>query len=118
MRDELSERVFFLLESSKVHFHEKPTDGWQGVIDHFPSATTDIEEASKCYALNRGTACVFHLMRSLEPALAVIARELSVKKGSPTWNAYLTAFRAAYLAKFPAKTASDKEAVSFYSGLE
>ena len=36
------------------------------VEDHFPSASPEISEAGKCFALARYSATVFHLMRVLE----------------------------------------------------
>ncbi|HST51346.1 MAG TPA: hypothetical protein VLJ61_04985 [Pyrinomonadaceae bacterium] len=41
----------------------------QKVADRFPSASYDIAEASKCFALERNTACVMHLMRAAEVGL-------------------------------------------------
>jgi hypothetical protein len=118
IRDELKSRTFLLIETSKSSLYENATEGWEEIVKHFPSSQRDVEEASKCLALDRPTACVFHLMRVLEPALGAIAKALGVQKQSPAWNAYLTAFRAAYTAKFVAKTAADKDSIAFYSGLE
>jgi hypothetical protein len=42
------------------------------VATKFPSAGYDIEEAGKSFALDRYTACVMHLMRSLEVALDAV----------------------------------------------
>jgi hypothetical protein len=36
------------------------------VSKKFPNLTEDIQEAGKCYACARYTACVFHLMRVME----------------------------------------------------
>jgi hypothetical protein len=48
------------------------------VIKSFPSAEDDIREAGNCFALDRPTASVFHLMRVLEAGLKVTAKALSV----------------------------------------
>jgi hypothetical protein len=72
--------VFFLhlsLDERRFYESAQPLFGVQ-VTEHFPSATYDIEEAGKCFALNRYTACVFHLMRALEVCLTVLARELGI----------------------------------------
>ena len=63
------------------------------VAARFPRAIVDIEEAGKCFALGRFTACVFHLMRVVEAGLAAISRSLNIVKHSPTWEAYLTVFK-------------------------
>jgi hypothetical protein len=53
----------------------------------------DIEEAGKCLALNRNTACVFHLMRVMEVGLRALGASLHDPridpKRNPTWDAIL-----------------------------
>jgi hypothetical protein len=41
----------------------------------FPDAQDDILEASRCLALRRNTACVFHLMRAMESTVSVLAQK-------------------------------------------
>jgi hypothetical protein len=59
----------------------------------FPSAIYEIDEAGKCYALGRSTACVFHLMRAMEIGIRTAARALGIPdpvKGSErNWGAML-----------------------------
>lgn len=50
----------------------------ENVKAHFHRASDDIEEAGKCLALGRGTACVFHLMRVTELAVKAIYKTLGV----------------------------------------
>ncbi|HVB53481.1 MAG TPA: hypothetical protein VNF24_04735 [Candidatus Acidoferrales bacterium] len=63
------------------------------VADAFPSAAYDIEEAAKCLALERATACVFHLVRVLEVGLHELGAALGVPdlemQANPTWEAVL-----------------------------
>jgi hypothetical protein len=58
------------------------------VYESFPSAIDDIEEASKCLALGRGTATVFHLMRVMESGLRAVATKLEIPY-SPSWESSL-----------------------------
>jgi hypothetical protein len=46
------------------------------VDDVFPNAAPEIAEAGRCLALDRWTACVFHLMRAVETALHQWAEDL------------------------------------------
>lgn len=46
------------------------------VAENFPSAAFDIAEASRCLALARGTACVFHLMRVMELVLRGLMKDM------------------------------------------
>ena len=46
-------------------------------------AIPDIIEAGNCYALNRPTACVFHLMRVIPYGMAALTKLLKVKLPKP-----------------------------------
>ena len=58
----------------------------KGAQDAFPRVRFDLSEASKCLALKRFTACVFHSMRSLEVPLKALADKLSVVSKNPNWE--------------------------------
>ncbi len=79
LRDELDVTNFLVIESSKIPFYEsnQPRFG-QNVLSGYPSAYFEIEEAGKCLALGRGTACVFHLMRAMEVGIKAVAASLKV----------------------------------------
>jgi hypothetical protein len=49
----------------------------------FPTSQPEFQEAAKCFALERWTACVFHLMRGLEPMITALAK---VFKFDPSLN--------------------------------
>jgi len=65
----------------------------ENVTAKFPSAIVDVEEAGKCLALQRSTACVFHLMRVMETGLRILAVTLNEPsldaKRNPSWDAIL-----------------------------
>jgi len=74
IRDELESRKFLYLNDSQFRLYEpkEPLFG-QLVEDKFPSkAVFEIDEAAKCLALGRSTACVFHLMRLLEVGIGAV----------------------------------------------
>jgi hypothetical protein len=52
----------------------------------FPSSDYDIIEAGNSFAANRGTACVFHLMRVLEVGLTVLAKKFNVSSDHTNWH--------------------------------
>lgn len=57
------------------------------VAKRFPDCRDDIEEAAKCLALDRGSACVYHLMCSIDLALQDYCKKVKAKynpKGD--WN--------------------------------
>lgn len=84
--DELSSRVCFVIGRNKAGFYDKINLFGEDVFNKFPSANFDIEEAGKCFALARYTACVMHLMRCLEVALRAIGTALSVSLTNPNWQ--------------------------------
>lgn len=75
--DEMHTKLFLMLPAAKVSYFEQgaPPFG-SDVLAAFPDADEDISEAAKCFALDRNTAAVFHLMRALERAVQVVADKL------------------------------------------
>jgi hypothetical protein len=76
--------IYVLIPHSMRQYYEQvePIFG-EMVSDRIPGASQEIREAGKCFACERWTACVFHLMRALESSLHLIARELEVTFPAP-----------------------------------
>jgi len=93
IRDELEATLFLHVSGTHAQYYISPLDRWAEVLHQFPSAVIDIEEASKCFALNRYTATVFHLMRVMEIGLRVLGDSLRDPrlnpKNNPTWERIL-----------------------------
>lgn len=83
---ELQTTVFFALQPGGEALYSEPYKGWETVVERFPKTATDIEEASKCLALNRATACVFHLMRVMEAGLYALADDLAIADVQENWQ--------------------------------
>jgi hypothetical protein len=80
MANELRTRLFFGINSSHARYyeHQEPLFG-QKVADKFSTlAASEIDEAGKCFALFRYTACVFHMMRVMETGIRAVAKCLGV----------------------------------------
>ena len=74
MPDELSLVKLFVLDDTAARYFEPPVSLFgQDVADKFVPALFEIDEAAKCFALNRHTACVFHLMRVMEIGIRAVA---------------------------------------------
>jgi hypothetical protein len=71
---ELSSPWFLMIPANQRWQYEQtqPVFG-SAVAQVFSEASADIEAAGRCFALDEWTACVFHLMRSLEHALRKMA---------------------------------------------
>jgi hypothetical protein len=79
LRDELDLTKFLTLDTNKSHFYEQKTPLFgDAVAKLYPTAYPDIEDAGKCLALGRATACVFHLMRTMEVGIRAVAGALGV----------------------------------------
>jgi hypothetical protein len=83
---------------SGIDWLGEPTDGLGEGLDKvrdvskkFPPAEEEFREAGNCFAFERYTACVFHLMRVLEYGLASLASALGVTVTNPNWHQVLTA---------------------------
>jgi hypothetical protein len=91
--DELKNRKFLAIAPDRSRFYRSPELFGADVTKKFPSASYDIEEAGTCYACDRPTACVFHLMRVMEVGLRVLGSSLGNPdldaKRNPSWERIL-----------------------------
>ncbi len=76
---ELDSVAFFYLNPSNSWLYHYPLDGWESALTNLPQqASDDVEEAAKCRATRRYTACVIHLCRALECAFKHFAIRHSI----------------------------------------
>lgn len=89
--DELKSVVFLSIPVGKADYYVNLALFGQRVADAFPSAIFDIEEAGKCFAFGRYTACVMHLQRVLEIGLKSYGKLLNVVTvtAQPSWQTIL-----------------------------
>jgi len=85
---------FKVIENEKLEFFNSSRALFgEAIIERFPASGNDIEEAGKCYAAGRDTACVFHLMRVMEIGLRTLGASLKDTrldpKRNPSWEAIL-----------------------------
>jgi hypothetical protein len=85
---ELNGRKFYGPLRKYEQYFEQPKLFGDEVFTKFSSANNDIFEAGTCLALERGTACVMHLMRVVEAGLKALAKALGVGVQND-WGAYL-----------------------------
>jgi hypothetical protein len=118
IHDELEARLFIAAPPSRASFYEpaEPLFG-SSVDDAFPSAAWDIAEAGRCFAVRRNTACVFHLMRTLEVGLRVFAAEFHVVADHTNWHNIIEGIEKAVrgMGNDPARQGDWKNQQEFYS---
>jgi hypothetical protein len=94
IQDDLKRGEFFMIPAHKRDYYiHAATQFGLDVNSKFPEAQNDIEAASKCFAFDRHTAVVFHLMRVMEVGLRALGTSLSDErldpKRNPTWETIL-----------------------------
>lgn len=126
LEDELALVNLYALDAERAKYFEPkdPLFGKQFQIA-FASAAFELDEAGKCLALGRSTACVFHLMRLMEIGLTATALCLSIsppnKAGNRNWGAILRSISDAMNAKSQAGTWTNNDKALFaeiYASLE
>ncbi|MGA3373558.1 MAG: hypothetical protein ABSC48_17555 [Terracidiphilus sp.] len=115
MEDELSTRAFFSLESAESAAWNNKRAGGEDVSDKFPSTDFEFEEYSKCFAIGRYTAAVFHLMRILEIGLACLAKSIGTDPADKSWEQILNGIQVALKANSQAKPPGWRDTEQFYS---
>jgi hypothetical protein len=85
LQDELRARKLYLV-SSERNSYLAGNQFHASVGNVFPDAIADMNEAAKCFAFERPTACIFHLMRVTEVGINAIASLLEITDHNPTWE--------------------------------
>ncbi|MFO0964612.1 MAG: hypothetical protein U0793_03365 [Gemmataceae bacterium] len=89
-------RLLMYTDGAKTLYWNNDKPFGDEVAKKFPELAFEIEEASKCFAVGRFTACVFHLMRVMEMSLARVGRLLKLKLDlDQVWGAILKDIRSA-----------------------
>jgi hypothetical protein len=112
LQDEIKSQYFFHLDQKDVPFYV----GEGLVAEKFGWAIEDMSEAGKCLALQRSTACIFHLMRVLERAVQAFGKKLKVKIDvhAETWHQIMLHVNKEVQA-LPSKTAAQRKKKSGYA---
>lgn len=59
------------------------------IVARWGEATEDIEEACRCFAFDRFTACAFHLMRVVEIGVLKLGELAGIEDPKPSWGSIL-----------------------------
>jgi hypothetical protein len=116
MWDELDTHVFYQIETNKSRYYEEPEKLVGGEIAAaFPSAASELSDASKCYGLGRNTPCVFHSMRALEVGLSCMAKVFGVSADHTNWQNIIDQVEARIRDLAKTKPKNWKQDQEFYS---
>jgi hypothetical protein len=79
---ELSKKLVMFLPEDKIGYFDGSKNLFPIIVrERFPSANIDMDEAAKCFALERYTASVFHSMRIMEAGLNTMGKSLNLEVG-------------------------------------
>lgn len=100
---------FFYIPIDRANYFDTLEPFGRIVSQKFPKLTEDIQEAAKCYACGRYTACVFHLMRIMEHGVQRFGKKLGVKQVELlVWQVILDQTNKA-ISALPAKSSQTKK---------
>jgi hypothetical protein len=89
--DETDDKVFFMMTVLESEFYKNPRRGWERSIDRFPKTVDDVVEASRCFALSRYPAAVFHSVQIVEAGLIELGTFLKIADPHSGWTAVSSA---------------------------
>jgi hypothetical protein len=87
LEDELQSECFLHLSPQEGRLYQEPLEEWKPVISRFSKLRHDIEECSKCFALTRYGAAIFHVLLIAEYGVIQVAELFSVAGDKPGWAA-------------------------------
>jgi hypothetical protein len=97
VKEESKSKLFLLISSDRAAYYDPDKPCWDGeIIDNFSDMVEDIIESNNCFALDRHTACVFHLMRIMEKGVQKFGNKLGVSESftcNEEWQKILNAIR-------------------------
>jgi hypothetical protein len=106
--NELKRSAFFWMRPDLATYYGHRALFGQTVNDKFPKCVEDIRNAGNCYALEQPTACVLHLMRAMEAAIARLNKRLLLKnRPKATWGSMLKDMDGA-ISRMPEATTRQK----------
>jgi hypothetical protein len=111
--DEMSVPRFFSLSDREVKYYVTPWEGWKEIIHRFPKTITDIEEASKCFALSRYGAAVFHSVQIVESGLIELGTFIGVNDPRSGWTAVAKRLDKIVNAPYAERTDFEKQHFQF-----
>jgi hypothetical protein len=85
--DEAEAKVFLALNVGEADRYNNPRKGWEEIVERFPDTVTDIEEPSKCFALSRYAAAIFHSVQVVEVGLIDLGKLIGATDPLSGWTA-------------------------------
>ena len=105
--------TFWSLSVREAELYSHPRKGWEEIIEQFPDAITDVEEASKCFALSRYAAAIFHSVQVVEVGLIELGKLIGVTDPLSGWTATTNALQSIIKKGHEARTPFEQQHFPF-----
>jgi hypothetical protein len=111
--DEMRGRFFWSLSIRETEYYIRPWNGWEKIISRFPDTLEKVEEASKCFALSRYAAAVFHSLQVIEVGLIELGTFMDVKDPLSGWTAVSNRLNSIMGKKYNERTDFERQNFEF-----
>lgn len=116
--EDLEDSLFLSISPNRAAYYQNPRKGWEEIISRFPNTVSDIEEASKCFALSRYAAAVFHSLQVLEYGLIELGIFLQVNDPHSGWTAVAKRLSEVIKKSYNDRTLFEKQHSQFLEQLQ
>jgi hypothetical protein len=116
IEDDFHKLVFVSLTLEESKLYDDPDKGWEDVTRRFPKVRHDVEECSKCFALTRYGAALFHVLLVAEFGIIQVAELFGQAGDKPGWGA-LDRLRKINDKKYSDKSALEQQHSDFLKNL-
>jgi hypothetical protein len=114
LADEMENRLFLSLSLTECDRLDNPRKGWEEIASRFPTSITDIDEAQRCFALDRYAASVFHSLQVVEVGLIELGKLLNVEDPIPGWKSTTDALGRVLKTKYQDRTPFQQKNGAFF----
>ncbi len=83
---ECSKLLFLSIPHDDAEWYQSPFNDWEKALERWPEMRTNVEECSKCVALDRDCAAVFHALLVAEFGVIKVAEFFGVQGDKPGWG--------------------------------
>lgn len=83
---ECGKQVFLNIPYSDTEWYQSPFKDWESALVRWPEMKTNVEECSKCLALDRDCAAVFHALLVAEFGVIKVAEFFGALGDKPGWG--------------------------------
>lgn len=109
IRREMKRTLFLFVAQDRQQWYQTPLKDWDVVTGRWPKTAFDIEEAAKCFALDRFGGTVFHMMLVAEVGAIEVGNLLQLNDPKIGWQSVSKELKRIERTRFPDLSAIEQE---------